>query len=133
LTISLAADSSSSTIGADNTSILIPTKVDNRPAEEATTPSEAQITMESSRATVAFTSRPLLPLTDCLPVDGGAPSPLTAEISSAEGALRDTSKVMETMNLHESWRNACTKIEWVMDVVSPIAEVRTLSIIANFN
>ena len=133
LTISLVVDPSSLTIKADDPSTLIQTEVDNRPAEEATTPSESQITTESSRAAVAFTSKPLLPLTDCLPVDGGAPSPLTAEISSAERALRDTSKVMETMNIHESWRNACAKIEWVMDVVSPIAEVRTLSIIANSN
>ena len=56
----------------------------------------------------------------------------TAEISSAEGALRDASNVMKTMNLHDTWRNACTKIEWVMNGVSSIAEVRTLSIVANF-
>ena len=132
LTISLAADSSSLTIKADNPSILIPTEVDNRPAEEATTPPEAQLTMESSRAAVASTSKPLLPVTDYLPVDS-APSPLTAEILPAEGAFRDARKVMKSMNLLDTWLNACTKIEWVMNVVSPITEVRTLSIITNFN
>ena len=56
----------------------------------------------------------------------------TAEISSVEGALRDASNVMKTMNPHDTWRNACTKIEWVMNSVSSIAEVRILSIVANF-
>ena len=69
---------------------------------------------------VASTSKPLLPLQ-------------LAEISSAEGALRDAGRVMKTMNLHDTWRNACTKIEWVMNVVSPITEVRILSIVASFN
>ena len=120
-------------INVDNPSILIPTEMDNRPVEEATVRPEAQLTMESSQATVASTSKLLLPLTDCLLVDTGAPSPTTAEISSAEEALRNASGFMKTANPHDTWRNACTKIEWVMNVVSPIAEVRTLSIVANFN
>ena len=73
---------------------------------------------------VASTSKPL---TDWLLSDrDSAPSPPIAEISSAEGALRDANKVMKTMNLHDSWRNALTKLEWVMDVVSQIPDVRTL-------
>ena len=103
--ISLTADSSSLTIKADNPSILIPTEV-------------------------ASTSKPL---TDNLLVDGGAPSSLTAEILSAEGALCDASEVMKTMNLHDTWHKACTRIEWVMNGVSPITGVRTSSIVANFN
>ena len=132
LTISLAADSSSLTVKADNPSILVPTEVDNRPAEEATVARpEAQLTMESSRATVASTSKPLLPLTDSILVDSGALSP-TAEISSAEKVLRDASVIVKTMNLHDTWYNAFAKIEWVMNVVRPITEVR-LFIVANFN
>ena len=123
-----AADPSSLTIKADNPPILIPTE-DNRPAEEVTARAEAQLTTELSRATVASVSKPLLPLTNCLLVDSGALSPLTAEISSAEKALCDASEIMKTMktkNLHDTWRNAFTKIEWVMNVVSPITEVRTI-------
>jgi hypothetical protein len=36
---------------------------------------------------------------------------------------------MKTMNLHDTWRNDFTKMEWVMNVVSPITEVHTLSIV----
>ena len=71
LTISLTTDSPSLTIKADNLSILIPTEV-------------------------ASTSTPL---TGNLLVDSDAPSSLTAEILSAEGALGDASNVMKTMNL----------------------------------
>ena len=96
LTISLAIDSSSLTIKADNPSTPIPTEVDNRPAEEAT-------------------------------------APPTAEISSAETALRDANKVIKMMIVRDTWRNACTTIELVMNIVNPITEVRTLSIGFNFN
>ena len=106
LTISLVADLSSLAIKADNPSILIPTEVTS-------------------------TSKPLLPLTDCLLVDSGAPSSLTAEILSARGAFRDASKAKETMNPLDTWRSACTKIKWVMGSVSSNAEVRTISIVAN--
>ena len=100
------------TTKADKPSILIPTEVDNQPAEETTMPCEAQLTMESSRATVASTSKPHLPLTDssCLLVDSSVPSPPTAEISSVEKALRDASAILKIMNLHDTWRKAFTKI-----------------------
>ena len=54
----------------------------------------------------------------------------TAEFSSAEEALRGASEVM---NVHDTWFNALKKIEWVMNSVSSIAAVCTLSIVANFN
>ena len=85
--------------------------------------------MDSSRAIVSSTLKPLMPLKDCLLVDSGTPSP-AAEILSAKKALRDASGVMKTMNLHDTWRNTFTKIEWVMNVVSPITEVCILFIIA---
>ena len=132
LTISLAADSSSLTIKADNPSILIPTEEDNRPAKEATARPEAQLTMESSQITVASTSNPLLPLTDSIIIDGGAPSSPTTEISSAEKVLHDASVTVKTMNLHDTWHNTFAKIEWVMNVVRPITEVCSF-IVANFN
>ena len=129
----MTADSSPLFINVDNPSILIPTEVDNRPVEESTVRPEAQLTVESLRTTDTSISKPLLSLTDCLLVDSGTSSPPTAEISSAEKALRDASESMKTMNLHDAWHNAFTKIEWVMNVVSPITEARTLSIVANFN
>ena len=123
------SNSSSLTIEAGNPSNLIPTEVDNGPTEEATIPTGNQLAIESSQATVASTSRSLLPVMDCLPIDSGVPSPLKA-ISSAEGALRDASEVIRTMNLCDTWRDTCRNIKRVMDVVTPITEVRTLSIVA---
>ena len=46
---------------------------------------------------------------DNLLVDSGAPSSLTAETLSAEGALCNVSKGMKTMNLDDTWPKAYVK------------------------
>jgi hypothetical protein len=47
-----------------------------------------------------------------------------AEISSAENALQLANEAMTTMNLSDTWEGALERIKWVMDTVSPVAEVR---------
>jgi hypothetical protein len=130
----LSANPRSSTIIADNTSILITTEPDNRPAEGATAPSVAQHTVELSLATVASASEALSPSTDYLPVESGTPAPPTAycqaEMSPTKKALHDANDAMKTMNIYDTWDNAVSRIKWVMDTVSPVAGVRTLSFFA---
>jgi hypothetical protein len=46
-----------------------------------------------------------------------------AVISSAENALQLANEVMVTMNLSDTWEGALERIKWVMDTVSPVAEV----------
>jgi hypothetical protein len=105
--------------------------VDNRPAEGAAVSSVAQHTVESSLATTASASKSLSPSTDYLPVESGAPAPPTpdyqAEMSPTKNALHDANDALKTMNLLDSWDNAVGRMRWVMDTVSPVAEVRTLS------
>jgi hypothetical protein len=53
-----------------------------------------------------------------------------AEMSPTKKALHDANDAMKTMDLYDSWDNAVGRIRWVMDAVSPAAEVRTLSFFA---
>ncbi len=46
-----------------------------------------------------------------------------AEMSPAE-KLHDADKAMMTINLPETWEGVLGRIKWVMDAVSPVAEVR---------
>ena len=46
-------------------------------------------------------------------------------VPSAWNALRDAKKALTTMNdLSNTWEDALERIKWVMDTVSPVAEVR---------
>ena len=48
-----------------------------------------------------------------------------ADLSSAENALQGANEVMTTINLSDTWGAALERIKWVMDIVSPVAEVRS--------
>ena len=54
-----------------------------------------------------------------------------AGISPAENALRGANEAMKTMNLSKTWEGALERIKWVMDTLSPIAEVRRIVLFAN--
>jgi hypothetical protein len=48
-----------------------------------------------------------------------------AGMPPVEDALRDAKEAMMTMsNLSDTWGGALERIKWVMDTVSPVAEVR---------
>ena len=58
-------------------------------------------------------SSPMLPVTN-----------LRARISPAENALNDAKEAMTTINLSKTWEGALAWIKWVMETLSPVAEVR---------
>ena len=98
------------------------TEVNEQPLREATSPIAQDVT-NISRLTVATGS--LSPSTGRL---GRTPmSPATdrqAGRSPVENALHDAKEVMTTNNLSKTWEGALARIKWVMDTLSPLAEVR---------
>jgi hypothetical protein len=129
LTLALSVDPSSSTITADDTSILITTQVYNRRAEGSTILSISQHTLDFSMPTAAPPSEPLSPLTDHLLIESGATALPTAdgqgEVSPFKIVLHDANDAVKTMELDDAWENVAVRIKWVVDTVSPIAEVRS--------
>ena len=124
LTITLSADTCSSAVTPDDASIPITTEVGDQPAERAIVSFVAQHAVEFLPAIAP--SEPLSPSTDYPPNESRAPA-IPAVDYQPEGALRDADNAVEMMNLHETWENALGRIKWVMDTVTPIAGVRTLS------
>ena|SRR6266702_242254 len=49
--------------------------------------------------------------------------------SLAENALHDANEAMTTINFSKTWEGALERIKWVTDTVSPVAEVRAMSIL----
>ena len=96
----------------------------DQPAERAIVPFVAQYAVEFLPPIAA--SEPLSPSTDYPPNESGAPA-IPAVDDQPEGALRDADNAVEMMNLHDTWDNALGRIKWVMDTVTPMAGVRTLS------
>ena len=54
-----------------------------------------------------------------------------AGMSPAENALHDAKEVIATINLSKTWEGALERIKWVMDILSPVAEVRYNVLFAN--
>ena len=108
----------------------ISTKGDDTPAEEATKPSKAPDSGGPIQSTAAG---PLLPSPDPLSVETGASMPDgRAEMSLTEKALialRRADEAKKPIDPANTWEGAISRIKWVMDTVSPIAEVRAISIL----
>jgi hypothetical protein len=89
------------------------------------TSSMAQDFTNTTRST-AVGSDTSSPPTDRLP---NVPTPPAAdpraEMSSAENALQIANDAMATISLSDTWEVALSRIKWVMDTVSPVAEVRS--------
>ena len=102
---------------------ISPTGIALRDTDETVT-----TTRNATRSTVATGSETLSPLTDRLHSEISAVLPLVTDqqegISSAENALHDAKEVMTTINLSKTWEGALARIKWVMDTLSPVAEVR---------
>ena len=92
-------------------------------------------TPNTTRFTVTASSDTLSPPTDHLPSEMSALMPPVmgrwAGMSPAENALHDAEEVMATINLSKTWEDALWRIKWVMDTVSPVAEVRYNVLFAN--
>jgi len=108
----------------------IPTKEDDSPAEGSTKPSIVPDSGGPIRTTV---TKPLLPSSDHLPVETGTPIPDgQAETSPTERALiahRRADEAKKPIDRKNTWKGAVSRIKWVMDTVSPIAEVSAISIL----
>ncbi|KIM45626.1 hypothetical protein M413DRAFT_344802 [Hebeloma cylindrosporum] len=122
LTLTLSADLNTSRIMATDTSILVMTEVYNPKAEGHTIsiPSISQRTLDSIR-TAAF-SEPTSPVASHLPTKTGTADG-QVEVSPSEVALQDVSDAVRTMKLENAWENVVERIRWVMDAVSPVAEL----------
>ena len=100
------------------------------PAEIALpdTDKSATTTRNTTRSTVVTGSESLSPLRDRLPSEISALIPPASDqqegMSSAENALHDAKEVMTTINLSKTWEGALARIKWVMDTLSPVADVR---------
>ena len=85
-------------------------------------------TRNTTRSTVVTGPETLSSMTDRLPSEISALMPSATDrqegMSSAENALYNAKEVMTTINLSETWEGALARIKWVMDILSPVAEVR---------
>ncbi len=100
------------------------------PAEETTKPSMAP----DSRGPIQSSApEPLLPSPDPLSVEAGTlMAHGQAETSPTEKALialRRADEAKKPIDRANTWKGAISRIKWVMDIVSPIAEVRAISIL----
>jgi len=108
----------------------IPTKGDDTPAEETTKPS----TVPGSGGPIQSSSpEPLLPSPNPLSVEAGTPmahgQAETSPTEKALNALRRADEATKPIDRKNTWKGAVSRIKWVMDAVSPIAEVRAIPIL----
>ena len=103
----------------------IPTKDEDSPAEEATIPGRIQFPSPEQ----------LLPLSHHQPVETGSTIPQSREEMSPTStknphfALHRTDEAMKQIvpiGRSNTWERAVGRIKWVMDALSPIAEVRVM-------
>jgi len=52
---------------------------------------------------------------------------VSAGMSPAESALHSADGAVAAIDLSYTWEGALERIKWVMDIVSPVAEVRAMS------
>ena len=108
----------------------IPTKGDDTPVEETTDPS---MVPDSGGPIQSFAPEPLLPSPDPLSVEAGTPMThglaKTSLTKEALIALRRADEAKKPIDRKNTWKAAVSRIKWVMDTVSPIAEVRAISIL----
>ncbi len=96
--------------------------------EQATKPIMAQDSIGTTPFVVATAPEPLSPPTDHVPIETSTLIPpvpdVRAAMSPAENALRNAGEATKAIDLPSTWEGAVARIKWVMDTVSPAAEVR---------
>ena len=93
----------------------IPIEDVDSPAEDATIPGDIQF--------------PILPLSHHQPVEAGNNKPQEVSTASANNprlALAQADQAIKRMNRLNTWKGAVGRVKWVMDTLSPIAEVRVI-------
>ncbi|KAH9025743.1 hypothetical protein EDB85DRAFT_1893733 [Lactarius pseudohatsudake] len=101
----------------------IPTEGDDTHAEEVRQPTMCTTSGGPDQST---TPEHPLPPSDHLPVQIGTPMPHDLETSLVEKAWIDldhADKVEELINRSNTWEGVVGKIKWVMDKLSPVAEM----------
>jgi hypothetical protein len=130
LTFVVSTNTTSSPVLPIDTTNLQSTEVNVSTRRNATS-TMAQDFINNTRSTAAGPETSS-PATDRLP---GVPTPPEAdprvEISSAENALQVANEAMATISLSDTWEVSLSRIKWVMDTVSPVAEVRYDVLFAN--
>jgi|SRR6266702_1121021 len=128
LTITVSANTTSHPILPTNPTNAIATEVDVSPMEQATKPAMAQNSIETTPFVIATAPDRLSPPTDHVPIETStsiSPAPdVRAAMSPAENALHDADEATKAINLLSTWEGVVARIQWVMDTVSPAAEVR---------
>ncbi len=105
----------------------IPTKGDDSPDEESTKLSIVPVTGGPIQSSAPDH---LLPSSDPLPVDTMPDSQAEmSPIEKARIALHRADEARKPIDRKNTWKRAVGRIKWVMDTVSPIAEVRAISIL----
>ncbi|KAH8997055.1 hypothetical protein EDB83DRAFT_927917 [Lactarius deliciosus] len=108
-----------------NAPIIQSNTIDDSPSGEAEV-SVAQESMDPTRSAITTGSDTLSPPTDHHPSEINAPIPPAADrrgLSPAVSALDGADGAMATMNLSNKLEGALGRIKWVMDTVSPVAEL----------
>ncbi len=131
LTITVSANTASPILPINPHNILI--EGDDSPAEEATKPS---MSPDSGGPIQSTAPEPLLPLHDHFSVEIGATtSHSQAEALPTEGpliVLRRADEAMKPFDRSNTWEMAVGRIQWMMDTLGPIAEVRVMSFCLSF-
>jgi len=108
----------------------IPTKGDDTPSEKATEPSMAP---DSGGPIQSSALEPLLPSPDPLSVEAGTlmahGQAKTSPTEKALVALCRADEAKKPIGRKNTWKGVVSRIRWAMDTVSPIAEVRAISIL----
>jgi len=127
LKITVSANSTTHPILPIDATNAIATEVDVSPMEQAARPTIVQDSIETTPFVVATAPEPLSPPTDHVPIETSTPIPVPdvrAAMSPAENALHDANDAIKSIDLSITWEGAVARIKWVMDTVSPVAEVR---------
>src|SRR6266571_6920022 len=128
LTIIVSANATSHPILPIDATNAVATEVDVSSMGQALKPTTPQSPVEITPFVVATAPEPLSPRTDHVPIETSTPIPPVPDVreamSPAENALHDADVVAKAINLPSTWEGAVARIKWVMDTVSPAAEVR---------
>ncbi|KAH9055551.1 hypothetical protein EDB87DRAFT_1834137 [Lactarius vividus] len=126
LTIDVSPNTTFDPILPIDAPILQSAKTNDSLSGDAEKPSVTQDSTNPTRSTTATGSATLSPPTDRLPSETSTPILPAADrrgVSPAESALHGADESMTTINLSNTWERALSRIKWVMDTVSPVAEV----------
>ncbi|KAF8258413.1 hypothetical protein EI94DRAFT_1138288, partial [Lactarius quietus] len=116
LTVSVSPNSTSNPILPIDAINIQSTEINETPPTEATS-SIAQDSTNTTRSTTPG------PETYSPPTDRPPNVLMPAGITSAVDALQTADEAMTALNLSDTWEGALKRIKWVMDTVSPVAEL----------